>query len=149
MNFGDKLFELRKTAGYSQEMLAERLGVSRQTVSKWELNEVQPEMIKGKLLAELYGVTYDSLINDASNVTKITDMEAIVDEIDWTNAWSEKYPILAKYHEDPKAKLYNKRIFEMYEEMKKEMDLSEVDTFLIMKDMVYQRYKRFTKKKKE
>ncbi len=148
MNFGEKLFELRKKAGYSQEMLAEKVGVSRQTVSKWELNEVQPEMIKGKLLAELYGVTYDSLINDTTNVTKITDMAAVVDEIDWTSAWSEKYPILAKYHEDPKAKLYIKRIFEMYDEMKKEMDLSEVDTFLAMKDMVYQRYKQFIKKKK-
>lgn len=148
MNFGEKLFELRKKAGYSQEMLAEKVGVSRQTVSKWELNEVQPEMIKGKLLAELYGVTYDSLINDTPNVTKITDMAAVVDEIDWTSAWSEKYPILAKYHEDPKAELYIKRIFEMYDEMKKEMDLSEVDTFLAMKDMVYQRYKQFTKKKK-
>ena len=148
MDFGEKLFELRKKAGYSQEMLAEKVGVSRQTVSKWELNEVQPEMIKGKLLAELYGVTYDSLINDTPNVTKITDMAAVVDEIDWTSAWSEKYPILAKYHEDSKAKLYIKRIFEMYDEMKKEMDLSEVDTFLAMKDMVYQRYKQFTKKKK-
>lgn len=148
MAFGKKLFELRKQAGFSQEMLAEKVGVSRQTVSKWELNEVQPEMIKGKLLAELYGVSYDSLINDTPNVTKITDMAAVVDEIDWTSAWSEKYPILTKYHEDPKAKLYIKRIFEMYDEMKKEMDLSEVDTFLAMKDMVYQRYKQFTKKKK-
>jgi len=148
MNFGEKLFELRKKAGYSQEMLAEKVGVSRQTVSKWELNEVQPEMIKGKLLAELYGVTYDSLINDTPNVTKITDMAAVVDEIDWTSAWSEKYPILAKYHEDPKAKLYIKRILEMNVEMKKEMDLSEVDTFLAMKDMVYQIYKPFIKKKK-
>ncbi|PJH69121.1 XRE family transcriptional regulator, partial [Salmonella enterica subsp. enterica serovar Typhimurium] len=60
MNLGAKLFQLRKKAGYSQETLAEKVGVSRQTVSKWELNEVQPEMIKGKLLAELYGVTYDS-----------------------------------------------------------------------------------------
>ena len=40
MDFGEKLFELRKKAGYSQEMLAEKVGVSRQTVSKWELNEV-------------------------------------------------------------------------------------------------------------
>jgi len=128
-------------------MLAEKVIVSRQTVSEWGLNEIQPEMIKGRLLIELYGVTYDGLINDAPNVTKITDMEAVVNEIDWTNAWSEKYTILAKYHEDHKAKLYIKRIFEMYDEMKKEMDLTEIDTFLVMKDMVYQRYKRFTKKK--
>ncbi|WP_409328127.1 hypothetical protein [Staphylococcus pseudoxylosus] len=63
-----------------------------------------------------------------------------------TSAWSEKYPILAKYQEDPKAKLYIKLIFEMYDEMKNEMVLSELDTFLAMKDMVYQRYKQFTKK---
>jgi len=145
MNLGAKLFQLRKKAGYSQETLAEKVGVSRQTVSKWELNEVQPEMIKGKLLAELYGVTYDSLLNDVPNVTKITDMESIVDEINWTNAWSEKYPILANYHNDPKARLYIKHIFEMYDEMKKEMELTELNTFLVMKDMVYQRYKQFTK----
>lgn len=48
MQFHEKLMQLRKERGWSQETLAEHLGVTRQTVSKWELGTTTPEM--GKLL---------------------------------------------------------------------------------------------------
>lgn len=71
MKFGDKLIELRKKNGYSQEELAERLGVSRQSVSKWESNNTYPETDKIIQIANLFDCSMDDLIND-----KITDVES-------------------------------------------------------------------------
>ena len=44
MNFSQKLMELRRSKGMSQEQLGEKLGVTRQTISKWELGQTTPEM---------------------------------------------------------------------------------------------------------
>lgn len=71
MKFGDKLIELRKKNGYSQEELAEKLGVSRQSVSKWESNNTYPETDKIIQIANLFDCSMDDLIND-----KITDVES-------------------------------------------------------------------------
>lgn len=71
MKFGDKLIELRKKNGYSQEELAEKLGVSRQSVSKWESNNTYPETDKIVQIANLFDCSMDDLIND-----KITDVES-------------------------------------------------------------------------
>ena len=58
MSLGEKLSMLRKARGMSQEQLAEQLGVSRQAVSKWELNEAVPDVGRVVALSELFGVTY-------------------------------------------------------------------------------------------
>lgn len=71
MKFGDKLMKLRKQNGYSQEELAEKLGVSRQSVSKWESNNTYPETDKIIQIANLFDCSMDDLIND-----KITDVES-------------------------------------------------------------------------
>ena len=62
MNFGEKITALRKQAGLSQEALAEKLGVSRQAVGKWEKGEAQPELSKLLALCDLFGVTPDQLL---------------------------------------------------------------------------------------
>ncbi len=62
MDFANKLMELRKSRGWSQEELGERLGVTRQTVSKWELGLTTPEMEKLAAMSELFGITADELI---------------------------------------------------------------------------------------
>ena len=62
----NKLYELRKTAGFSQEELAEKLQVSRQAISKWERGEALPDTDNLISIAKLYGVSLDELIgNDA------------------------------------------------------------------------------------
>ena len=63
MEFNEKLQELRKSKGLTQEELAEKLGVSRQAVAKWESGETIPDLEKCKLLAELFGVSLDDLAN--------------------------------------------------------------------------------------
>ncbi len=65
MSLGERLLYLRKKAGLSQEDVAEKLSVSRQTVSKWETDQTVPELNKAKLLSELYNVSYDYLIGES------------------------------------------------------------------------------------
>lgn len=65
MNLSGKILYCRKKAGLSQEALAEKLGVSRQAVSKWETGEAVPELSKLMLLAQTFGVTTDWLLSES------------------------------------------------------------------------------------
>lgn len=64
MDFGQKIQNLRKEKGLSQEALASQLNVSRQAVSKWETGEGYPEIDKLLLISELFGVSLDYLMKD-------------------------------------------------------------------------------------
>ena len=64
MTFSEKLTELRRKSGMSQEQLADRLGVTRQSVSKWEGGTAMPELVKLISLSELFGVSVDYLVKD-------------------------------------------------------------------------------------
>ena len=61
--FADNLLNLRKRYSMTQEDLAEKLGVSRQAVAKWESGETVPDLEKSRLIAEVFGVTLDDLVN--------------------------------------------------------------------------------------
>ena len=65
--FKDNLIELRKLNGMSQDELADRIGVSRQTVSKYETGESLPDIEKRKRIAEVFSVSMDDLINYERN----------------------------------------------------------------------------------
>ena len=65
MILADKIIDLRKKAGWSQEELADKLGVSRQSVSKWEGAQSIPDMNKILQLSELFGVSTDYLLKDS------------------------------------------------------------------------------------
>ena len=64
MILADKMIALRKRAGWSQEELAERMGVSRQSVSKWEGGQSMPDLDKILTLSNLFGVSTDYLLKD-------------------------------------------------------------------------------------
>lgn len=64
MDLGKKLFELRKSKNLSQEDVAEKLKVTRQTVSKWETNQSTPDFDKIVPLCDLYGISTDELLKD-------------------------------------------------------------------------------------
>lgn len=64
MEFNNKLYELRKQKGFSQEELANRLNVSRQTVSKWEVGDSTPDMEKLVAISDLFGISLDELVLD-------------------------------------------------------------------------------------
>jgi transcriptional regulator with XRE-family HTH domain len=62
MSFNEKLIALRKSNGLSQEELGDRVGVTRQTVSKWELGQTTPEMDKLIELSKLFGISIDEFV---------------------------------------------------------------------------------------
>lgn len=62
MNFGDNLQALRRRQGLSQEQLAEKLDVTRQTISKWELNQSAPDLNYLCQLSEIFGMSLDALV---------------------------------------------------------------------------------------
>ncbi|WP_455495934.1 helix-turn-helix domain-containing protein [Gemmiger sp.] len=73
MTFSDKLIALRRKAGWSQEELAERLNVSRQSVSKWEGAQSMPDIDKIVQLSSLFGVTTDYLLKDEQAEPEYTE----------------------------------------------------------------------------
>lgn len=64
MEFNNKLYQLRKQKGLSQEELANRLNVSRQTVSKWEVGDSTPDMEKLIAISNLFEISLDELVMD-------------------------------------------------------------------------------------
>ena len=73
IEIADRLIKLRKKYGYSQEELADKLGLSRQAVSKWERAEASPDTDNLICLAKLYGVSLDELLNTDDSVEKIVE----------------------------------------------------------------------------
>ena len=82
----NRLLKYRKSRGYSQEELAEKIGVSRQAISKWERSEASPDTDNLIMLAKIYGVTLDELIqgesDPAQTQTETADDNRYVDEPD-------------------------------------------------------------------
>ncbi len=62
MNMADRIQYLRKTKGFSQEELADKVGVSRQAVSKWESEQSTPDIEKIIIMSELFEVTTDYIL---------------------------------------------------------------------------------------
>lgn len=85
MNLSEKIIELRRRNGWSQEQLAERLGVSRQSVSKWESGQSQPELERIVDLCKLFGVSADALIRDEFSLdaalSTVAEEDVIIEEV--------------------------------------------------------------------
>lgn len=69
VEIAQRLADMRREKGYSQEVLAAKLGLSRQAVSKWERGESQPDTSNLIALADLYGVTLDELVRTKAHAT--------------------------------------------------------------------------------
>lgn len=146
MNLGNNLFHARKKCGLSQEQVAEKIGVSRQTVSKWETDETLPDIRQSKKLSVLYGMTLDELIDfdvDVKDIQEIIEKTSAETEqkINWTNAWGEKYPILLKYQAEVNIPNYAYKINMMLDELKQEYHFNELDAMLVLKDILYNVWK--------
>lgn len=146
MNLGNHLFHARKKSGLSQEEVAEKLGVSRQTVSKWETDETVPDIRQSKKMAVLYKMSLDELIDFDIDVQEIQDAidntrEDVQEKIDWTSAWGKKYPILLQYQAKVNIPNYARRINVMLDELKQEYNFNEQDAMLVLKDILYHVWK--------
>lgn len=78
MDFADKLLKLRTQCGYSQEALAEKLNVSRQAVSKWELGTTLPETDKVITISEFFNVSTDYLLKDKFQLSNNDSLDRVV-----------------------------------------------------------------------
>lgn len=146
MNLGNNLFQARKKAGLSQETVAEKLGVSRQTISKWETDETVPDIYQSKKLAKLYNLSLDELIEFDVDIKEIEEVikntnEETEAKINWTNAWSKKYPVLATYPKIVNISKYSKKIRQMLDSLTYEYGYNELDSMLVLKDILYHEWK--------
>ncbi len=141
MGLGNNLFNARKKKGMSQEAVAEKLGVSRQTISKWETDETLPDIRQSKRLAVLYDPSLDELIEFDIDVKEIQEMidktsEKVTDKVDWTKAWGKKYPILTQYQNEVDIPLYASELRRLLSDMEKKYGYSELDSLLVLKDIL-------------
>jgi len=141
MDLGNHLFHARKKKGVSQEEVAEKLGISRQTVSKWETDETLPDIRQTKRLAVLYGLSLDELVAFDIDTEKIQEAidntrAEVSNKIDWTKAWSKKYPVLSQYQDKVDMVYYTAELDKLLCDLKKKYGYSELDSFLVLKDIL-------------
>lgn len=141
MGLGNNLFNARKKKGLSQEEVAGKLGVSRQTISKWETDETLPDIRQSKRLAVLYGLSLDELIEfdiDVKEIQEVIDRtsEEVSEKIDWTKAWSKKYPVLNQYQKEVDTGFYEEKLSELLMDLKRKYGYDELNAFLVLKDIL-------------
>lgn len=146
MELGNNLFKTRKKAGLSQEDVAEKLGVSRQTISKWETDETVPDIYQAKRLANIFNVSLDDLIYLDEDLQEIEEKiinlnEKKEERFDWTSAWSKKYPALATYQEKVNIPKYAMEIRKMLNSLTEDYGLNNLDSMLVLKDILYHEWK--------
>lgn len=136
----------RKKSGLTQEAVAEKLGVSRQTISKWETDETLPDICQSKRMAQLYHVTLDELIDFDIDVKEIEQLiektsEETQAKIDWTAAWGKKYPILVQYQNEVHTSDYAARLTELLDSLRNDYSYSKLYgnfLFLFQMEAVHQ-----------
>lgn len=141
MSLGNSLFNARKRSGLSQEEVAEKLGVSRQTISKWELDETLPDIQQSKRLSNLYHLTLDELIDFDIDVKEIEQIIEKTDEeteqkVDWTSVWGKKYPVLTTYREKVEIDNYAVSLRELLDSLRKQYGYNDLDAMLVLKDIL-------------
>ena len=141
MTLGHHLYTARKKSGLSQEDVAAKLGVSRQTISKWELDETLPDIRQAKRLAVLYHLSLDELIDfdiDVKEIERVIEntSEETQKKIDWTKAWSKKYPVLGVYRQTVDVEKYGRELQKLLGQLKIEYGYNDLDALLVLKDIL-------------
>lgn len=150
MSLGSKLYECRKKALLSQEVVADEIGVARQTVSKWELDEAIPNIYQVKELAVLYQVGLDDLVETDVIMTEIKQVlerttDKNMDQVNWTKVWSKKYPILDAYLEEVDVSFYAEQLKELLSSLEDKYQYSRLDAMLVLKDILAKEWKKNNK----
>ena len=141
MTLGNHLYNARKKSGLSQEDVAAKLGVSRQTISKWELDETLPDIRQAKSLALLYHLSLDELIDfdiDVKEIERVIEntSEETQKKIDWTKAWSKKYPVLGVYRQTVDVEKYGRELQKLLGQLKIEYGYNDLAALLVLKDIL-------------
>ena len=143
MGYGQHLQAARRHCGMTQETVAEALGISRQTVSKWELDETMPNIEQFQKLAALYRLSMDQLIAFDATQQAIEQLieqtsEETQQKMDWHKIWSKRYPILETYRHQVKIEDYAPVLSSLLEKLRAQYGYSDEDAFLVLKDILAQ-----------
>lgn len=92
MTFGEKLKEARKSVGFSQEQLAEKLMVSRSAIAKWETDKGMPDINNLKIISQVLGISIDYLLDDGTKI----DLSVVKKTINLSEYTDKKITILNK-----------------------------------------------------
>lgn len=141
MSLGNNLYNARRKKGLSQEIVADALGISRQTVSKWETDETLPNVFQAKEMARLYELSLDDLMEYDADVQEIEKViqntsEETQKKIDWAKMWSKQYPVLGTYADVVDVKRYADGLQELLDDLKKRYDCNQLDAMLVLKDIL-------------
>lgn len=103
MKFGEKLIRLRRKNGMSQEQLAAEIGITRQSVSKWESGSTLPELAKLIVISELFDVSVDYLVKDSMEEDFSGDMYSmgntrLEEKMDELSRYVKGYQYTSKRH---------------------------------------------------
>lgn len=138
IEIANRLVNLRKENGFSQEQLAEKIGVSRQAVSKWERSEASPDTDNIILLARLYNVSLDELLRTEDDIpsAELTD-----DDISEPDVPAETFPAEAETEEEPPSETAETEEIAPEAEKTSELSVSENDsTLAIIRKRVLKRW---------
>ena len=113
MKLGNLILKYRKQKNLSQEDLAKEIGVTRQTISKWELNETSPDLKQAAKLAGLFEISLDELILKQNIMPEIVRFYGIIIKMFFKPKEHEPSHIHAIYNEY--VGLFNIKTFEMFE----------------------------------
>ena len=109
MKFEEKLMKLRKEKGWSQEELAEKLNVTRQTISKWELGQTVPDMYNLTKIAEVFGTTVSELYYEKENTEDVNNLTenniryiSILDNYDSNSSNISNYTYISRHRSNGK-----------------------------------------------
>ncbi len=95
MKIGNKLSQLRKLSGMTQEQLAEKINVSRQTISKWESDSTSPDLESIVKISRIFHVSLDDLLTDAdTGVTNRNDEQITLEDLMKINLHNRKMTLL-------------------------------------------------------
>lgn len=141
MSLGNHLFHARKKQGLTQEAVPEHLGVSRQTISKWETDETLPDIYQAQKMAALYRVSLDELMEYDIDVKELQEIiektgDNLNGKVDWNKVWCKKYPILASYQTEVDVDYYAKELKKLLTLLEKQYGYCELDAMLVLKDML-------------
>ena len=141
MSLGRSLYHARQQSGLTQENVAEKRGVSRPTISKWETKETLPDIRQSKGLALLCHMTLDELIEYDFDEQQAQQMIGSVSDeaqarIDWNKVWSKKYPVLATYHKTVRINDYAPALQEMLTQLRVDYGYNHTDALLVLKDIL-------------
>lgn len=119
MTMGQRIQQIRLELGLSQEEFGEKLGTTRQTVSRWELNQSYPELAKIVLISKLFSVTTDSILKDGIS-TFDTETEVFACGVYRSSnaeiVETEKYAL--KYYCSPDKSILGTKLYTGYESKK-------------------------------